>query len=59
MVGLTDQVTLSWSDAESGNIPELDPVVNAFDPWARKRGEYYSLEWAARPGAETDEAFPK
>jgi hypothetical protein len=24
--------------------PELDHVVNAFDPWARDRGEYYSLE---------------
>jgi hypothetical protein len=42
-------------------IPELAPelayVVNAFDPWARDRGEYYSLEWKARPGAESDEAF--
>jgi hypothetical protein len=43
------------------NIPELklelDPVINAFDPWARDRGEYYSLTWKPRPGAETDEAF--
>lgn len=43
------------------NIPELkaelDPVINAFDPWARDRGEYYSLAWTARPGAETDPAF--
>jgi len=37
--------------------PELDPVVNAFDPWARDRGEYYSLKWAPRPGAESDPAF--
>jgi hypothetical protein len=37
--------------------PELDPVVNAFDPWARDRGEYYSLQWKARSGAEGDEAF--
>jgi heme peroxidase len=37
--------------------PELDPVVNAFDPWARDRGEYYSLTWAPRPGAESDAAF--
>ena len=37
--------------------PELAHVVNAFDPWARDRGEYYSLEWKARPGAESDEAF--
>ena len=37
--------------------PELDPVVNAFDPWARDRGEYYSLEWKPRPGAESDPAF--
>ncbi len=37
--------------------PELDPVINVFDPWARDRGEYYSLAWKARPGAESDEAF--
>jgi hypothetical protein len=36
---------------------ELQGVVNAFDPWARDRGEYYSLEWKAREGAEGDEAF--
>jgi len=43
------------------NIPELsaelDPVVNAFDPWARDRGEYYSLDWKPRKGAESDPAF--
>jgi hypothetical protein len=43
------------------NIPELkdelDPVVNAFDPWARDRGEYYSLTWKARKGAEGDDSF--
>jgi hypothetical protein len=37
--------------------PELAHVVNAFDPWGRDRGEYYSLEWKPRPGAEGDEAF--
>ncbi len=36
---------------------ELAPVVNAFDPWARDRGAYYSLAWKPRPGAEADEAF--
>ena len=36
---------------------ELHDVVNVFDPWARDRGEYYSLEWKPRRGAETDEAF--
>ncbi len=36
---------------------ELEHVVNVFDPWARDRGEYYSLEWKPRPGAEADEAF--
>jgi hypothetical protein len=36
---------------------ELDPVVNVFDPWARERGEYYTLAWKPRPGAEDDEAF--
>lgn len=37
--------------------PELKQVVNAFDPWARERGEYYSLAWRPRPGAESDAAF--
>ncbi len=36
---------------------ELESVVNVFDPWARDRGEYYSLAWKPRPGAESDEAF--
>ncbi len=36
---------------------ELDSVVNAFDPWARNRGEYYDLSWKPRPGAESDPAF--
>jgi hypothetical protein len=37
--------------------PELDPVINAFDPWARDRGQYYSLAWKPRPGAESDDSF--
>jgi hypothetical protein len=37
--------------------PELEHVVNVFDPWARTRGEYYSLEWRPRAGAESDPAF--
>ena len=37
--------------------PELEPVINAFDPWARDRGEYYSIQWKPRPGAEADPAF--
>jgi hypothetical protein len=37
--------------------PELRTVVNAFDPWARDRGEYYALDWRPRPGAEQDPAF--
>ena len=36
---------------------ELDHVVNVFDPWARDRGSYYSLEWKARPDAAGDSAF--
>ena len=36
---------------------ELEHVINAFDPWARDRGEYYSLEWRPRKRAESDEAF--
>ena len=37
--------------------PQLAPVVNAFDPWARDRGEYYTLDWKPRKGAEADAAF--
>jgi hypothetical protein len=36
---------------------ELESVVNVFDPWARDLGEYYSLAWKPRPGAESDESF--
>ncbi len=36
---------------------ELAHVVNAFDPWGRDRGDYYSLRWKPRPGAESDPAF--
>ena len=36
---------------------ELEHVVNVFDPWARDRGSYYSLEWKPRRGAEDDPAF--
>ncbi len=43
------------------NIPELKPelmhVVNAFDPWARDRGEFYSVAWKPREDAKADEAF--
>lgn len=43
------------------NLPELKSellhIVNAFDPWARDRGEYYSLEWAPRRDAKADPAF--
>jgi hypothetical protein len=43
------------------NIPELREelmhVVNVFDPWARDRGEYYSLAWKPRPDAADDPAF--
>jgi hypothetical protein len=50
---------------------ELKTVVNAFDPWGRDRtvdpdgkrgtpgGNYYSLSWTPRPGAEGDPAFAK
>ena len=38
---------------------ELGPVINVFDPWARDRGDYYSLEWKPRSGAESDDAFRK
>jgi Animal haem peroxidase len=40
--------------------PELAHVVNAFDPWARDRGEYYSLQWTARPDVKgKDPSFPQ
>ena len=42
-------------------IPELQTelagVVNVFDPWARDRGQYYSIEWKPRAGADSDPAF--
>jgi hypothetical protein len=38
-------------------VSELQGVVNVFDPWARDRGEYYSLDWKPKAGAEGDEAF--
>ncbi|HKU51455.1 MAG TPA: peroxidase family protein, partial [Nitrospira sp.] len=37
--------------------PELEHVVNAFDPWARDRSEYYDLQWKPREDAKNDEAF--
>ncbi|MGH7874307.1 MAG: peroxidase family protein [Candidatus Binatia bacterium] len=36
---------------------ELDPVINVFDPWARDRGEYYSLQWKPRRDAASDASF--
>lgn len=38
---------------------ELRGVVNAFDPWARDRGAYYSLAWKPRPDAVTDPTFSR
>ncbi len=44
-------------------IPELEPeleyVVNVFDPWARDRGDYYGLQWIPQERAKSDEAFRK
>ena len=39
--------------------PELAQVVNVFDPWARNRSAYYSVEWGPRSGAESDEVFTR
>lgn len=36
---------------------ELAHVVNAFDPWARDRGQYYDINWKARQDARNDPAF--
>lgn len=42
-------------------MPELSEqlagVMNVFDPWARDRGEYYSLQWKPKAGADADESF--
>jgi hypothetical protein len=35
----------------------LQHVTNAFDPWGRARGEYYTLDWKPRPDAIADPAF--
>ena len=37
--------------------PQLKPVINMFDPWGRDRGQYYSLDWVARPDTASDPAF--
>jgi hypothetical protein len=36
---------------------ELGPVINVFDPWARDRGDYYTLAWKPRADAASDPAF--
>lgn len=42
-------------------MPELSEqlagVMNVFDPWARDKGEYYSLQWKPKPAAVSDESF--
>ena len=37
--------------------PELEQVVDVFDPWGRDRGTYYSIDWKPRPGVTGDPAF--
>jgi len=43
------------------NVPrlrgELMHVVNVFDPWARDRGVYYTVDWKPRNDANSDPAF--
>ena len=43
------------------NLPglrdQLEPVRNAFDPWARDRGSYYETDWKPIPSATSDPAF--
>ncbi|NNE52103.1 MAG: oxygenase [Sulfitobacter sp.] len=43
------------------NLPglrdQLEPVKNAFDPWARARGEYFDTSWKPIPSAKRDPAF--
>ena len=42
-------------------MPELSEqlagVMNVFDPWARDRGDYYSLQWKPKTAAVSDESF--
>lgn len=42
-------------------MPELSGLLarvrNVFDPWARDRGEYYSLQWKPKVEAASDESF--
>ena len=42
-------------------MPELSEqlagVMNVFDPWARDKGEYYSLQWKPKSAATSDESF--
>lgn len=43
------------------NLPglgeELEHVINAFDPWARDRGDYYATDWVPQRRAADDPAF--
>ena len=45
------------------NVPELRDellhVINVFDPWARDRGDFYSLDWTPRGDSASDPAFDK
>ncbi|MBX2883221.1 MAG: hypothetical protein KTR32_24930 [Granulosicoccus sp.] len=56
-----DQVVSPMKRVLLRTIPELNKellsVRNVFDPWARDRGSYYSLDWKPRLGAESDPAF--
>jgi len=36
---------------------QLEGVINVFDPWARDRGDYYSLQWKPKAAAVADESF--
>lgn len=36
---------------------QLAGVMNVFDPWARDKGEYYSLDWKPKVRAVADESF--
>jgi hypothetical protein len=42
---------------EPGLSSELQNVINVFDPWARERGQYYSIDWKPQPRAASDPAF--
>ncbi|SJM91508.1 Animal heme peroxidase [Crenothrix polyspora] len=53
-VSLLKRIMLRTMPELSG---QLAGVMNVFDPWARDKGQYYSLQWKPKPTAVSDESF--